>query len=105
MPRFRFAIRRMMVVVAVVGIACGFEVLRRRRDDGIQKVATHGDREAFFRAGAEFRAEPRDARREEDIRRKSLAASRRHARLKLKYERVARYPWLPVEPDEPAPNR
>ena len=27
----------------------------------------------------------------------------RHARLKEKYWRAARYPWLPVEPDPPEP--
>jgi hypothetical protein len=27
-----------------------------------------------------------------------------HNRLKLKYERLARYPWLPVEPDPPEPE-
>ena len=26
------------------------------------------------------------------------------AALKTKYERAARYPWLPVEPDPPAPE-
>ena len=26
------------------------------------------------------------------------------ARMKRKYERAARYPWLPVEPDPPVPN-
>ena len=27
-----------------------------------------------------------------------------HAGLQAKYERAARYPWLPVEPDRPEPN-
>lgn len=27
-----------------------------------------------------------------------------HAAMRVKYERAARYPWLPVEPDPPAPE-
>jgi hypothetical protein len=27
-----------------------------------------------------------------------------HARLRVKYERVARYPWLPIDPDPPSPD-
>ena len=27
-----------------------------------------------------------------------------HASLARKYERAARYPWLPVEPDPPEPE-
>jgi hypothetical protein len=27
-----------------------------------------------------------------------------HAALQAKYERAARYPWLPVNPDRPEPN-
>jgi hypothetical protein len=30
--------------------------------------------------------------------------SAHYTRLKLKYERAARYPWLPVEPDPPEPE-
>ncbi|MDB5349644.1 MAG: hypothetical protein JWN86_891 [Planctomycetota bacterium] len=35
--------------------------------------------------------------------RKSRAVSLHHQRLRLKYERAALAPWLPVEPDPPAP--
>jgi hypothetical protein len=32
------------------------------------------------------------------------ARGRDHLRLKDKYERAARYPWLPVDPDPPEPK-
>ena len=42
-----------------------------------------------------------------DFREDAEQATRRaayHASLKRKYERAARYPWLPVEPDPPPPK-
>jgi hypothetical protein len=27
-----------------------------------------------------------------------------HARLRVKYERAARYPWLPIDADSPSPD-
>ena len=32
------------------------------------------------------------------------ARAAHHAALRSKYERAARYPWLPVEPDPPEPE-
>jgi hypothetical protein len=37
--------------------------------------------------------------------RANAAIRDRHARLKEKYWRAARYPWLPVEPDPPEPEK
>jgi hypothetical protein len=37
--------------------------------------------------------------------RANAAIRDRHARLKEKYWRAARYPWLPVGPDPPEPEK
>jgi hypothetical protein len=37
--------------------------------------------------------------------RANAAIRDRHARLKEKYWRAARYPWLPVQPDPPEPEK
>lgn len=86
MPRFR--IRTIMVAVAVVAIPLGVCMERRSRflglaaqhnESGIIYVSTYMDRSAY-------------------------GASEWHRLLADKYERAARYPWLPVEPHPPEPE-
>jgi hypothetical protein len=98
-PRFRLSIRRMMIVVAIVA-ACfwGSASIRRRgRFSDMARIwgnteaalcetaqgsvpGPHGD-PAYNRVLAEY-----------------------SGKMRMKYERAARYPWLPVEPDPPEPK-
>jgi hypothetical protein len=92
LPRFRFTMRRLMVVVLAVSLTIGMGVMLLRR--------------------AEYR---RRAIGWEDIARLDLASqlgfdpevSRRlfiHCDgLRQKYEDAASHPWLSVEPDPPSP--
>jgi hypothetical protein len=93
-----------MILVAVVAIATGAEVMRRRR--------------AVYLAYAEYYSEREDrARRAHDEALASAAVLPRFgsaadsfgkladydASMRRKYERAADYPFLPVAPDPPDP--
>jgi hypothetical protein len=109
MPRFRFTIRRMMIVVAVAIAWAGLWVgnLARLRLIYLER-ATYYDGEFRvndYQARNFERAHVERPREYFDV----YAAQRREradwARiLKAKYERATRYPWLPVEPDPPEPS-
>jgi hypothetical protein len=87
LPRPRFSVRRMMVVVAIVGIALGLDAWKASRAAFFgQKGAGH--MQAWLRL-------PTDA---------PLSKTRYHLRLASKYYRAYRSPWLPVEPDPPEPK-
>ena len=93
----------MMVAIAVVGSASAAVV-------GLSKRAVR------FRALAQYHAElVVDPETVADGRFRVVGHSRdgepivqttvcRHAELAQKYERAARYPWLPVTPDPPEPE-
>lgn len=86
-PRFRSTVRRMMLAVAVAGLICGGEVLRRRRAAFAERATMLRWSEYVERLGAH---------------RPAVADHR--DRLARKYERAARQPWLPVAPDPPEPE-
>jgi hypothetical protein len=101
-PRVRFTIARTMVVVAVIAVLLGAVAMLRRRAY-LRKLADYhaeAARHIRFDHGSIIRpdgayvhiavAPPRLADYHED--------------LAGKYERAARYPWLPVEPDPPEPK-
>jgi hypothetical protein len=134
LPRVRFSVRGMMVVVAIVGFSAWSakmlklsahyhqlrelhatkgrsfrqeaatlsERYRKLQVDGYAMLpAIHGRRsvgrmhEFGFRAFKEwFRNQLEDAERRSD----------HYGALEAKYERAARYPWLPVAPDPPEPK-
>ncbi len=111
-PRVRFTVRRLMVVVAVVALAFGIVRLWALRQLYLQKAAEH----AGFRA---YVLNSPDSIRHWEFRwtdqRMGQPASypwpagppfvpaitKYHDDMRIKYERAARYPWLPVEPDPP----
>jgi hypothetical protein len=116
MPRFRFTVRRMMVAVAFAGLVLAPAAW------GIRLL---GYAEGFRRQSARMQARERrdfmacrywrDAA--ETNRALGVAAEKERANaahferlagycgsLSRKYERAARYPWLPVEPDPPEPE-
>jgi hypothetical protein len=106
LPRFRLRItvRRLMVAVAVVALLIGVGVEVERRRERYSRLA---------RQHAVVRDElhkflmivPPSASVEFFGDRKAIAALvGYHGRLKEKYERAARDPWFPVEPDPPEPK-
>lgn len=100
LPRVRVTVRRLMVGVAVTALALAADQVRRRRADYLGRAAINADAEQMSRAYADDARGPHcDPQRVE--RGDALAAY--HAALRLKYERAARRPWLPVAPDPPEP--
>src|SRR5262249_48749344 len=126
LPRFR--LRTLMIAVAIAGLACGGEALRRRRAYCLEQAS----KLAMYRAGRiqdaeiwRFQARQALARARDQSQRGNtdnakawvehadryanlgdqfLRAAERLESRRLKYERLARYPWLPVEPDPPMPE-
>ena len=116
LPRVRFTIRRMMLAVAIIAIVAGVTVL--------------ASRQRIYRGRADFYAQLEQAaklrlrhwvleavrlsgQRRSDDRRQlaeymvgySRERASYHARLKVKYGRAARYPWLLFGPDPPPTDR
>lgn len=104
-PRPRFTLRRLMAVVAIVAVLlrgglAGAKMIRLSREYRARAagfaVATPP---SCVRWGSAY-GSPRWARW------MRLQQRRREYREQIiaKYERAARYPWLPVEPDPPEPE-
>jgi hypothetical protein len=83
LPWPRFTFRRLMILVAIVGLALGCEITRRRRETFLEKAQ-------FFDDTASTCKDPNESE-------SWMVLSRKHAR-------AARYPWLPVGPDPPQPK-
>ena len=122
LPRPQFTVRRLMLVVALAGLALGGGIwgskmwrlsgvhartarfhrswlgLYRQRETVILKSL--GRLEQF--AAQHALPPPSVARHRDDAAGYARKADFREA-LALKYERAARYPWLPVETDPPEP--
>ncbi len=128
MPRPRFTIRRMMIA-AIVAILIGGTLqglaLRRSSEVFLRLASEHSAKEqadiesaeAMRRANVapfEWKAEYEKDANMRAMRAMSESTQRRakkretraayHAALSAKYERAARYPWLPVAPDPPEPE-
>jgi hypothetical protein len=104
-----------MVVVAIVAVLVGGMVLARRQ--GVYQVRAefyaqeeqvaarrlrHWTQEVVRFSG---RSQSDEQRRLADVMVDySRNRAAHHARLKVKYERGARYPWLPIVPDSPSPD-
>ncbi len=100
LPRVRFTVRRMMVAVAVVGTAFGSSVVLWRRAERFRRLAAdHGMFRVRVNDGPEcsmwFKVDGDTTSPVRDEWRRALAE---------KYDRAARYPWLPVAPDPPEPE-
>ena len=88
-PRFR--LRTLLVAVAVAAVVSGVEVMRRRRACYQGRASDHA-----------FAAIPYTPGYLGD--RPDQAKAAFHEAMRVKYERAARCPWLPVPPDPPAPD-
>jgi hypothetical protein len=96
----------MMVTVAIVGPVAGIAEMNRRSADYDRRARRYADRETLSRDLMATFAKPSrpevvELCREEYAR--NLAWAEQEERLKRKYRRAARYPWLPVPPDPPEP--
>ena len=112
LPRVRFTVRRMMIAVAVVGTIFGCELTRRRWDTFRTMAAYHADEERRMRlllSGGFIHEADEEGRRGRmqigrGLERESVRSRRwYHAIMWAKYERAARYPWLPGDLDPPKP--
>jgi hypothetical protein len=108
-PRLRFTVRRLMLAVAVVAALLGCADLWRRREHYRRLAETHALSEMVLRVDSVMaRGDPTGG---PGVRLLDLSDSLEeaakwadyHAGLRRKYERAARYPWLPVAPDPPPP--
>jgi hypothetical protein len=90
LPRVQFTIRRLMIAVAVVGVAVSIPAALRRRSETFARIS-----EAHFRS-ADALNPPRKHRR--------VPLAEWHIQLGWKYRAAASRPWLPVQSDPPKPN-
>lgn len=118
LPRPRFTVRRLMVVVAIVAMILGVWLWAERRRARFSALESWHDRQVLWdvciiagHPGPDgeyvWEAEPRPRPLKPGTPRASphqLRISTWHYRLASKYRRAARYPWLPVEPDPPEPH-
>jgi hypothetical protein len=96
--RIRFNVHLLMVAVAIVGFAMAGATLVRRSNRFRALAEDQAEAEAMSLAYADdARGEGGDQQR---VARGEQMADY-HRKLRIKYERAARYPWLPVEPDPP----
>jgi hypothetical protein len=97
---------RWMVAVAVVGLLMGAAIggvrLKQRRDLFLALGTNHAQQEAHYGREMLIRVEPDTHLVVQEY--VCPGHVDYHARLARKYERAARYPWLPVEPDPPEPE-
>jgi hypothetical protein len=97
-PSRQFTIRWLMVAVAIMGLALGLGARRQR----LLSVATRHHRLAMRgalrltgRIGPDGSTGPFY---------RPTALGLWHWEISQKYERAARRPWLPIEPDPPEPE-
>ena len=89
----RFTVRRLMVLVAIVGLVLAAGSWLYRRTTRMKSTAAFHEQACF-----EALMIGPDCILVESPR------SRFHDELAKKYHRAARYPWLPVAPDPPEPK-
>lgn len=113
----RFTIRQMMIIVATLAATFGLaiSVIRSSHSAAIyqQRVREHASQASLCRDLSEkadrFWTERVHAKDPENWEYREAAEWVRrlcdyHELMTQKYERAARYPWLPVEPDPPMPE-
>jgi hypothetical protein len=109
----RMTTRRWMVAVAVIGLMIGGGVLLKQRRDYFLSLAQSHQKEAAsstlrgaaykWRLGGTSGMTVEEIMRLHRVYDRMMDRADHHASLARKYERAARYPWLPVESDPPEP--
>jgi hypothetical protein len=89
LPRLRLTVRRLMLAVAAVALVIWSGRLYQLRQMFLEK--TEDNKLAILQLDAGISCYTEDH-------------MTWHEEMKQKYERAARYPWLPVEPDPPYPD-
>ena len=127
--RVRFTVRRMMVLVAgvafLLGAALQVQALRTRAarysaiasqyraKEFVARIKERNDHSRWvepFEWKAEYERDPGMRRMRASAeagrgpRAENVKRVETYAALARKYERAARYPWLPVDPDPPEPR-
>jgi hypothetical protein len=101
----RFTIRTMIVLVVVVAVASTAETWRKRRNAYLREAALASLTAKLDEWNSDPRRRscvgPRWTIDQMQMMRKRAASYRLR---QLKYERAARYPWLPVKPIPPSPG-
>ena len=98
LPRVRFTVRRMIVAVAIAGTFLGIWVRFHQRGDRFQTICDrHGDR--ILAIGDELMRGEYDGKYKLHEKRLNYAVD-----MMRKYDRAARFPFLPVAPDPPEPE-
>jgi hypothetical protein len=101
--------RRWMIVVAVAALIMTRAEVRRRQNE-FQRLAAHHKKERSLivagrgRKSGDIEIWLRHDPSKNSWRLSSVWKAVYHSRMREKYERAARYPWLPVEPDPPEPK-
>jgi hypothetical protein len=90
-----------MVIVAIAGLAMAVAIMVRRSSEFLTIAEQQADSEQISRSYAD-EARGGNGDKQRVARGEQMAAY--HRALRLKYERAARYPWLPVGPDPPVPE-
>jgi hypothetical protein len=113
--RTRFTVRRMMVAVAIVAVLFGAAVELPRlwvlRQQYLGLAEKYGYWEIRLNGAVEIRQEltyystsqPLGPEPSPERLAKMKDQADHYARLRAKYERAARYPWLRIVPDPPVP--
>ena len=119
LPRVRFTVRGMMILVAVVALPIWYfgPTFLARREHAVLWARIHSRLEqdraqdigAYQKTMLQLKRRglklsPGSDKRERAFSDLALARTRHHAAMTKKYERAARYPWLPVDPDPPEPE-
>src|SRR3954453_10603956 len=99
LPRVRFTVRRLMVAVGIVAVLFAAEATRRRWESLASTYRTKASRcERLARVSVHTSGLEADHGNEPEERKLQRIADH-YVALANKYERAARYPWLPVAPD------
>jgi hypothetical protein len=111
LPRMRFTLRRMMVVVAILAMAFAIpDAIERRRSHFRDLASIHTAKaESYGRQSGPssviiYRSAKPPGPAEEARSRRKYAMIFYHSGLESKYRAAATRPWLPVFPDPPEPK-
>lgn len=104
LARFRFTVRRLMVVVATVAVVLGLGGMWMRRERYVGLAHAYSLQEQVARDHPGLSQVTKMDRRGKVLLNAFPDKLARYTRMRAKYEHAARYPWLHVAPDPPEPE-
>ena len=102
LPRVRYTVRRMMVVVLIVAIMLAIHVTLQRRRVRFEQLSRYHIQSIRIESSCSWA--PYEPEESDVLSDKALWQAIWHAKLSRKYSEAARRPWLPVSPDPPQPE-